>query len=88
MKSDMLMRCVITDQRESSRIHTSFAKLVLSELKPSLFTEQTSILGLFMGGLGILFTWNNPDFQSMNNRLKSKGVEGNLRGEGLLKGGL
>ena len=37
-------------------------------------------------------SWNPftlySDFVSMTNRLKSKGVEGNLKGEGLLKGGI
>ena len=39
-----------------------------------------------------LHSWNPfrlySDFQSLNQRLKEKNVEGNLKGEGLLKGGL
>ncbi len=39
-----------------------------------------------------LHSWNPltlyRDFQSLQSRLKEKGVEGNLKGEGLVKGGL
>eukprot|EP01039_Chlorochromonas_danica_P005645 gene5645-6227_t len=61
-----------------------------------LFLDQEKKFYSFLGDKSLLSqpwrSWNPftlySDFQSMNNRLKSKGVEGNLRGEGLLKGGL
>ena len=61
-----------------------------------LYVDQSKTFFEFLGNKSLLrqsfHSWNPftlyADFVNMNQRLKSKKVEGNLKGEGLLKGGI
>lgn len=61
-----------------------------------LYLDADHAFYKYLGGKSLLsqslHSWNPftlyRDFQSLQQRLKTKGVEGNLKGEGLLKGGL
>lgn len=61
-----------------------------------VFIDEEKLFYSFLGNKSLLsqplHSWNPftlySDFKKLNERTKSKGVEGNLAGEGLLKGGL
>lgn len=61
-----------------------------------LYLDQEKTFYSFLGNKSLfnqkLPSWNPfklySDFNSMGDRVKSKGVDGNMKGEGLLKGGL
>lgn len=61
-----------------------------------LYIDKEHAFYKYFGGKSLLsqplHSWNPftlfRDFKGMQERLKTKGVEGNLKGEGLLKGGL
>ncbi len=61
-----------------------------------LYLDHEKTFYSFLGNKSLLNqklpSWNPfklySDFNSMNDRVKSKGVDGNLKGEGLVKGGL
>jgi hypothetical protein len=61
-----------------------------------LFMDEKKIFYSFLGNKSILSqpwsSWNPfrlySDFNAMTTRLKAKGVDGNLKGEGTLKGGI
>ena len=61
-----------------------------------LYLDEEKQFYAYMGNKSLwaqkLTTWNPfklySDFQSMSGRVKEKGVDGNLKGEGFLKGGL
>lgn len=61
-----------------------------------VFIDEEKLFYSFLGNKSLLsqplHSWNPftlySDFKKLNERTKTKGVEGNLAGEGLLKGGL
>lgn len=61
-----------------------------------LYMDEKKVFYSFLGNKSILSqpwsSWNPfrlySDFKSMTARLKAKGVDGNLKGEGTLKGGI
>lgn len=61
-----------------------------------LYLDEEKLFYSFLGDKNLLgqklHSWNPftlyNDFKAMNNRLNQKGIAGNLKGEGLLKGGM